>query len=178
VALFNERGYDATSVADIAERLGVSKSALYHHFASREEVLEVALDRALTALEALPDAPGATTGTPFERLRFVVRGAVLVLVEQQSSVTLLLRVRGNSAVERRALERRRAFDHAMTALVHDAQAAGEVRDDVDAAVAARLVFGMINSLVEWYRPDGEVDAETLADDLLHVALDGLAAPRP
>jgi hypothetical protein len=53
-----------------------------------------------------------------------------------------------------------------------------VRDDVDAAVAARLVFGMINSLVEWYRPDGEVDAETLADDLLHVALDGLAAPRP
>lgn len=174
VALFNERGYDATSVADIAERLGVSKSALYHHFRSREELLDVAVDRALTGLEGLLDEPAATGGTPFERLGFVLHGAVLVLIAELPSVTLLLRVRGNSAVERRALERRRAFDHRVTGLVREAQEAGEVRADIDGAVATRLIFGMVNSIVEWYRPTGQRDADALADDILHVALDGLA----
>ena len=174
VDLFNERGYDATSVADLAARLGVSKSALYHHFASREELLDVALDRALRGLEGLLEEPGARTGTSSERLRFVLHGAVLVLVADLPFVTLLLRVRGNSDVERRALDRRRAFDHRVTDLVHEAQSAGEVRADIDGAVATRLLFGMVNSLTEWYRPGGPVDAATLADDLLRVALDGLA----
>lgn len=174
VDLFNERGYDATSVSDLAARLGVSKSALYHHFSAREEVLDVALDRAMRGLEQLLDEPGARSGTPSERLRFVLRGAVLVLVADLPFVTLLLRVRGNSDVERRALDRRRTFDHRVTALVHDAQRAGEVRADIDGAVATRLLFGMVNSLTEWYRPEGPADAETLADDILRVALDGLA----
>lgn len=173
VALFNERGYDATSVSDLAERLGVSKSALYHHFASREELLDLAVDHALAGLEQLLDEPGATTGTPFDRLRFVLAGAVHVLVDRLPSVTLLLNVRGNSDVERRALERRRDFDHRVTALVQSAQDAGEVRSDVDGAVATRLLFGMVNSLTEWYRPGGEIDADTLAADILHLALDGL-----
>jgi len=173
IDLFNERGYDATSVADLATRLGVSKSALYHHFASREELLEVAVDDALTALEHVLDDPAAQTGAPIDRLRVVLRGAVLVLVERLPSVTLLLRVRGNSPAERRAVERRRLFDQRVTMLVTAAQAAGEVRSDIDGSVATRLLFGMINSLTEWYRPGGGIDADTLANDILHVALDGL-----
>lgn len=176
VALFNERGYDATSVSDLAERLGVSKSALYHHFSSREELLDLAVDHALAGLEQLLDEPGATSGTPLDRLRFVLAGAVHVLVDRLPSVTLLLNVRGNSDVERRALERRRDFDHRVTALVQAAQDAGEVRSDVNGAVATRLLFGMVNSLTEWYRPGGEIDADTLASDILHVALDGLGRP--
>jgi AcrR family transcriptional regulator len=174
VALFNERGYDATSVADIADRLGVTKSALYHHFRSREELLAVAVDRALTGLEGLLDQPGATAGTPRARLGHVLRGAVRVLIAELPSVTLLLRVRGNSEIERSALERRRAFDHRVTELVRAAQAAGEVRTDVDGGVATRLVFGMVNSITEWYRPGGPQGADSLAEDILHVALDGLA----
>lgn len=176
VALFNERGYDATSVSDLAERLGVSKSALYHHFSSREELLDLAVDHALAGLEQLLDEPEAAEGTPLDRLRFVLAGAVHVLVDRLPSVTLLLNVRGNSDVERRALERRRDFDHRVTALVQAAQDAGEVRSDVDGAVATRLLFGMVNSLTEWYRPGGEIDADTLASDILHVALDGLGRP--
>jgi AcrR family transcriptional regulator len=174
VALFNERGYDATSVADIADRLGVTKSALYHHFRSREELLAVAVDRALNGLEGLLDQPGATEGTPRARLGHVLRGAVRVLISELPSVTLLLRVRGNSEIERSALERRRAFDHRVTELVRAAQAAGEVRADVDGGVATRLLFGMVNSITEWYRPGGPQGADSLADDILHVALDGLA----
>ncbi|MDF2664504.1 MAG: transcriptional regulator [Microbacterium sp.] len=173
VQLFNEQGYDATSVADLARRLGLTKSALYHHFSSKEELLAVALEAALGGLEAVLDQPGAREGAASDRLRFVLTGATDVLVAQLPAVTLLLRVRGNSAVEQAALERRRLFDHRITALVAEAQAEGGVRDDVDAAVAARLLFGMINSVVEWYRPGGSVDGDRLGHDIVRIALDGL-----
>ena len=103
----------------------------------------------------------------------MLRGAVGVLVDRLAYVTLLLRVRGNSDVERAALERRRAFDHRVTTLVVEAQSTGAVRDDIDGSVATRLIFGMVNSMVEWYRPDGPVDRDRLAHDVVTVALDGL-----
>lgn len=173
VQVFNAQGYDATSVSDLARHLGLAKSALYHHFASKEELLSVALETGLGGLEAVLDDPRASVGPASERLRFVLTGATDVLVAQLPSVTLLLRVRGNSPVEQAALERRRVFDHRVTDLVAAAQAEGDVRDDVDAAVAARLLFGMINSVVEWYRPGGGVDGGRLGADIVRIALDGL-----
>lgn len=175
VALFNEQGYEATSVADIAARLGLSKSAMYHHFRSKEEILQIALETALGGLEgALGDAVAAG-GAAYEQLTAVIAGAVEVLVAELGAVTLLLRLRGNSEIERAALERRRAFDHQVTSLVRLAQQEGRIRTDIDAAVATRLIFGMINSLVEWYRPGGREDAGAIARDVLAVALEGLVS---
>ncbi|QAY58703.1 TetR/AcrR family transcriptional regulator [Microbacterium protaetiae] len=173
VMLFIEQGYDATSVAQLAERLGLTKSALYHHFASKEELLSVALEQALGGLEAVLETDQATAGTAAERLAAVLRGAVQVLSARLPAVTLLLRVRGNSDTERAALARRRAFDRKVTSLVRAAQHEGSVRADIDASVATRLVFGMVNSLIEWYRPTGGEGADQLAADVLAVALDGL-----
>lgn len=171
--VFIEQGYDATSVASLASRLGLSKSALYHHFESKEALLEVVLEEALGSLEGVLLEPGAQSGSARERLEHVLRGAVRVLIDKLSYVTLLLRVRGNSDVERAAVARRRAFDREVTALVRAAQVEGSVRDDLRASVATRLLFGMVNSIVEWYRPTGSEGADELADDVLAVALDGL-----
>jgi len=173
VQVFIDHGYDATSVASLADRLGLSKSALYHHYPSKESLLEVALEEALGSLEGVLVGPEARRGAASERLGVVLRGAIDVLVDKLPYVTLLLRVRGNSDVERRALERRRAFDHEITALVRAAQAEGTVRADIDASVATRLLFGMVNSVVEWYRPDGPESGSELADQVLKLAMDGL-----
>ncbi|HWU57340.1 MAG TPA: TetR/AcrR family transcriptional regulator [Microbacteriaceae bacterium] len=179
VDAFNEYGYDATSMGVLAERLGLSKSAIYHHFAAKEDILELALDEALTALEnVLAAADTAASGSASDRLAAVLRGAVTVLVDKLPSVTLLLRVRGNTDVERRALARRRAFDRAVASLVVEARDEGSLRSDIEPGIVARLLFGMINSIVEWYRPGGQVDAATLADDVLAVALDGLRTQAP
>jgi AcrR family transcriptional regulator len=177
VRAFNEFGFDATSIAMLAERLGLSKSAVYHHFPSKDHLLEAALDEALGGLEGVLAQPGATTGTAAERLVFVLDGAVHVLVERLPYVTLLLRLRGNTSVERAALERRREFDRAVTALVTAARDAGELRSDIDPRIAERLLFGMINSIVEWYRPEGPEDASRLAADVVAVAFDGLRTAR-
>ena len=175
VAAFNEFGYDATSIGILAERLGLSKAAIYHHVASKEELLRLALDQALGALEGVLDEPASQQGPAADRLAHVLRRAVEVLVAELPNVTLLLRLRGNTEVERTALTRRREFDRAVAELMVAARDEGSLRADISPRLAERLVFGMINSIVEWYRPDGSEDAAQLADDVLAVALDGLRA---
>jgi AcrR family transcriptional regulator len=177
VRAFNEYGYDATSMGTLATRLGLSKSAIYHHFESKEQLLDAALDEGLGGLEGVLLEPPALTGSPAARLQYVLDRAVHVLVERLPYVTLLLRLRGNTPVERAALDRRREFDRAVTALVVEARDAGELRADIDPRVAERLLFGMINSIVEWYRPEGPEDAQRLAADVIAVAVDGLRMPR-
>lgn len=171
VTVFIERGYEATSMDTLAERLGVTKSAIYHHVRSKVELLELALDRALDGLFAV--LADAGEGPAIDRLESVVRGSVRVLTAELPFVTLLLRVRGNSEVEAKALGRRREFDRAVTALVRACVAEGSVRPDVDPALTSRLLFGTVNSLTEWYRPDGGLSADDLADGLVTTLFSGL-----
>ncbi|MEO3867322.1 TetR/AcrR family transcriptional regulator [Nonomuraea sp. B12E4] len=177
VELFNRRGYDATSMGDLAKELGLTKPAIYHHVTSKEQLLGQALDDALDELTAVvTEASRERAGvSAYERLREVVRRSVEVLVAHQPSVTLLLRVRGNSEVELAALGRRRWLDDRLAALVADAVAEGALRDNVPPALVSRLLFGMVNSLVEWYRPDGTYDQAMVADAITAIAFDGLAS---
>jgi AcrR family transcriptional regulator len=179
VEVFNQRGYDGTSMEDLSRRLGIAKSAIYHHVGSKEELLRLALDRALDGLFAAATEAEAAPEPAIDRLERLVRGSVEVLVDRLPYVTLLLRVRGNTETERSALDRRRRFDASVADLVAQAEAEGDVRRDIDPAVTARLLFGMVNSIVEWYRPaDVRRPADRLAGDRLAdyvcaVAFDGL-----
>ena len=173
IALFNERGYDATSISDIASALGVTKSAIYHHFPSKESLLAAALDEALEGLSAAVDSAAAATsdGSAYDRLRASVAGAVTILVAHLPAVTLLLRVRGNTEIEKSALKRRRRIDERLAGVVRQAATEGELRADLDPELVSRLAFGMVNSLVDWVRPTRDPDA--LADAVTTVLFDGL-----
>ncbi|GAA2583871.1 TetR/AcrR family transcriptional regulator [Winogradskya consettensis] len=174
VELFNERGYDATSMDDVARRLEITKSSIYHHVRGKQELLRMAIDHALDGLDdAMTQVRGLDEATALERLETLIRLSVLVLAGRLPYVTLLLRVRGNSEVELDALTRRRAFDHEVTALVKAAQTEGGIRPDIDPATAARVLFGMVNSLAEWYSP-ARGNAGELATILTTVAFDGLS----
>jgi AcrR family transcriptional regulator len=150
---FLRRGYDATSMEDLSRAAGITKSSFYHHVSGKEALLRGALDRALDGLFGVLEEPGAVSGPPVERLRHIVRRQVEVLATELPYVTLLLRLRGNTETERWALGRRREFDHALAAVVAEATEAGAIPPDIDPVVAARLVSGTVNSLIEWYRPD-------------------------
>jgi AcrR family transcriptional regulator len=197
VTVFNERGYDGTSMEDLSRRLGISKSSIYHHVSSKEDLLSFALDRALGGLFAVADEVRASDIPAIDRLEMLVRASVGVLAEQLPYVTLLLRARGNTSTERRALARRREFDKIVADLVAQAERDGDIRPDVNPAITARLLFGLVNSLVEWYRPGrhdtaagladaaagpadaaaGPADAAELADAVCAVAFDGLRVRR-
>jgi AcrR family transcriptional regulator len=173
VELFNERGFDGTSMEDLARHLGITKSAIYHHVQSKDALLGLALDHALSGLEAAAAEVRTVNGAAVDRLETLVRRSVEVLVERLPYVTLLLRVHGNSAVEREALARRRRLDRFAAGLVKEAVGAGDLRPDVDPAVTARLLFGMVNSLVEWLHPTSTHTADELAHAVSAAAFEGL-----
>ncbi|SEN44825.1 TetR/AcrR family transcriptional regulator [Actinacidiphila rubida] len=177
VQVFNERGYDGTSMEHLSRAAGISKSSIYHHVRGKEELLQRAVGRALEGLFGILDERGARDGRAVLRLEYVTRRTTEVLMDELPYVTLLLRVRGNTPTERRAMERRREFDQRVSELLKDAVAEGDLRADVEARLATRLLFGMINSLVEWYRPDGRgaEGADQVVDAVVRLAFDGLRA---
>ncbi|QKV93723.1 TetR/AcrR family transcriptional regulator [Streptomyces sp. NA02950] len=175
VEVFNERGYDGTSMEHLSRAAGISKSSIYHHVKGKEELLRLAISRALDGLFHILQEPGAREGRAVERLEHVVRRTTEVLMAELPYVTLLLRVRGNTDTERWAMERRREFDHQVAELLKQAAADGDLRADVDARLATRLLFGMINSIVEWYRPGrgGAATSDEVADAVVRTAFAGL-----
>lgn len=178
IDLFIRHGYDATSISDLAKDLGVSKSAIFHHFDGKESILAAALDEALDALDqVVNDArdPGDDLDA-YQRLRGAVRASVAILVTHLPAVTLLLRVRGNSPLEQAAMQRRRGIDAQLARLVTKAVDEGRLRGDIDSDTISRLIFGMVNSVADWYHPGGAIDADTLAHVVTTVLFDGLHRP--
>lgn len=173
VEVFNRHGYEATSMGVLAEELGISKSAIYHHVKSKEEILETALTHSLAELERVVSDAEALDVPAINELEAIIRESVNVLTRSLPFVTLLLRLRGNSELEAQALRRRRDITLRISALIRQAQEEGDLRDDVDARTASRLAMGMVNSIVDWYRPERADSAAPLADTVVHLLLDGL-----
>jgi len=113
-----------------------------------------------------------------DRLEHLVRGSIAVLVAELPFVTLLLRVHGNTQAEREALARRREFDHFTASLVKQAVTDGDLRADIDPALTAKLMFGLVNSVSEWYRPRPGDDGSELADAVCRLVFGGLRVSSP
>ena len=177
VTVFNERGYDGTSMEDLSLRLGIAKSSIYHHVDSKEQLLRLALDRALDGLFSVAQRVAVRDEPAIDRLEYLVRESVVVLADRLPYVTLLLRARGNTATEREALQRRRQFDRIVADLVKEAERDGDIRPDIDPAIAARILFGMVNSVSEWYRPARGNNGDDLAAAVSAIAFGGLRIRR-
>lgn len=175
VRVFNERGYDGTSMEHLSKAAGISKSSIYHHVRSKDELLRRALSRALDGLFGILGEPGAREDRAVVRLEYVARRTAEVLMAELPYVTLLLRIHGNTETERWAMAKRREFDQQVAELLKEASTDGDLRSDVDARLATRLLFGMINSIVEWYRPErGSTEArEEVAEAVVKMAFAGL-----
>ena len=173
VKVFNRHGYEATSMGMLADELGISKSAIYHHVKTKEEILESALNEALDGLESAMHNAEQTNGSARTQIEAVIAGAVQVLVEKQPSVTLLLRLRGNSEVEAQALIRRRSLTTRLASLIAAAQTEGSVRDTATPKVLARLIFGTINSLVDWYATEKSAGTDHVGAVLIDLIFNGI-----
>jgi AcrR family transcriptional regulator len=173
VRVFRERGYDGASLDHIARAAGITKASIYYHVRGKEELLARGVGRALDALFAVLAEPEAKKGRAANRLKHIVRRTIEITVEQLAEVALLLRVRGNTRTELRVLERRRQFDHLVSRVMVAAQRQGDLRADIDPRLATRLLFGMLNSITEWYRPEGPLRADGIADAVFRIAFEGM-----
>jgi len=176
VRVFLERGYDGASLDHVARAAGITKASIYYHVRGKEELLARGVGRAFDALDAAFDEPGARHGNAAARLRHIIRRTIEITVAMRPEVALLLRVRGNTSVEKAIVARRRAFDHLVARHFARAQRADELRRDLDPRLATRLLFGMLNSITEWYRPGGKLAARDIVQAVYRLAFEGLENP--
>jgi TetR/AcrR family transcriptional regulator, cholesterol catabolism regulator len=170
--LFAERGYQGTSLADLAAQLGVQKPSLYHHIASKEDLLwEVAWEGSEAFHEALDAVPGNVSAT--ERIRLALRGHLEVVAEQLDVATVFVREWRHLEGERRDrfVAERRRYEERIRDLFRDGVEGSELRTDLDVATAALLFLSAANWAYTWLRPDA--DTAALADRLFAALLDGM-----
>ena len=175
--LFHANGYAATSVRDIARALDIQGASLYAHVASKEDLLWSIVDRAATAFEEAAQRALAetTTDDPVERLAALVEAHVEVITAdpEQSSV-FVTEWRHLSPERREAIGRRRdAYEQRIRDVIVDGLASGAFAT-VDPALAATFLLTALNGIATWYRPDGRLSADRIADHYVDLALRSLS----
>ncbi|MDX6363868.1 MAG: hypothetical protein QOC85_2878 [Streptomyces sp.] len=169
---FSEQGYGATSIRDIAQRAGVSLSALYYYYKGKQELLVAILDEGLDAYFDACDAALADVGDdPAERLEALVSATVRFRTNQPVQSTIVLS-------ERRSLEP----EHIERYRKNEERASQQYREVIESGVAEgifltpypddarRAVIAMCNAIAQWYRADGPVDVEELVERYVSLAL--------
>ncbi|WP_414675417.1 TetR/AcrR family transcriptional regulator [Lentzea sp.] len=178
--MFAERGYGQTTVRDIADAAGILSGSLYHHFDSKEsmvdEILGTFLDELFTRYREIVDAGLG----PKQALKALVVASFEAIDSRHAAVAIyqneakhLAPLERFSYIEDRNVEFRKLW----TVLLEDGMSAGEFRADLDVDLAYRFIRDTVWVAVRWYRPDGGLSADAVADQYLAILLDGIATGR-
>lgn len=173
--LFQQQGYDATSMNDIAAALKLSKGGLYHHFQSKDEILFHLMDHAMNITqERVVNVVLGITGAE-ERLRTLIRLHIgVVLSEGDREITVMLHENHPlpPSLRKRINARKKDYIHFVEGLIADVQRERKARGVVSARAAAFALLGMINWIYQWYKPSGTLEAESLARQYTEILFAG------
>jgi AcrR family transcriptional regulator len=173
--LFQQQGYDATSMNDIAAALKLSKGGLYHHFQSKEEILFDLMNHAMDITEARVLNPAKAVADPEQRLRTLIRLHIgVVLSEGDREITVMLHENHplSPALRKRINARKKDYIHFVENLVAEVQRARGSKSPVSPRAAAFALLGMINWIYQWYRPEGALQEASLAQQYTDIFLQG------
>ncbi|MCW2785622.1 MAG: kstR2 3 [Marmoricola sp.] len=175
--LFAERGFKNTTVRDIADAAGILSGSLYHHFDSKESMVDELLDTFQTELWKKYDAIEASDSTPKAKLEAVVRASFEAIGEHHSEVAIFQSDALYLATFERfgyLIERNRKFRTLWTGLLEQGVASGELKADLDVALVYRFLRDTVWVAVRWYRPGGTLTPADVADQYLTILLEGIS----
>jgi TetR/AcrR family transcriptional regulator, cholesterol catabolism regulator len=176
--LFQQRGYDATSMNDVASALKLSKGGLYHHFQSKDEILFEIMNHAMEITEERVLAPARKISDPEERLRTLIRLHIeVVLSPRDREITVMLHENHPlpPALRKRINTRKKDYVHFVENLIGDVQRARPAKSNVSARAAAFALLGMINWIYQWYKPEGDLQADNLVPQFTGLVFGGIFA---
>jgi len=173
--LFQQQGYDGTSMNDVAAALRLSKGGLYHHFQSKDEILFNLMNHAMDITEEKVINPVKAVADPEERLRTLIRLHIgVVLSERDREITVMLHENHplSPALRKRINARKKDYVHFLENLVAEVQRVRGTKGSVTPRAAAFALLGMINWIYQWYRPQGTLQEETLAQQYTEIFFQG------
>ena len=183
--LFQQQGYDATSMNDVAAALKLSKGGLYHHFQSKDEILynimshamDITEERVINVVRRIDAASvaGARVDVTEERLRTLIRLHIqVVLSPEDREITVMLHENHplSPALRRKINGRKKDYLHFVENLVADVQRKRNSASTVTPRAAALALVGMINWIYQWYKPDGPLTGEAIAQQYTEIFFRG------
>jgi TetR/AcrR family transcriptional regulator, cholesterol catabolism regulator len=173
--LFQQQGYDATSMNDVAAALKLSKGGLYHHFQSKEEILFNLMNHAMDITEARVLNPAKAVADPVERLRTLIQLHIaVVLGERDREITVMLHENHplSPALRKRINMRKKDYIHFVENLIAEVQRVRGSKSAVTPRAAAFALLGMINWIYQWYRPEGSLQEESLVRQYTDIFFQG------
>jgi AcrR family transcriptional regulator len=175
VDLFARQGYDATSVAEVIGRAGVAKGGFYHHFASKEALLYEVYGDLITRQLAAMDAIVARQLDPVQTLRALIGDLVESTAASAQRAMVFWREQHRLGDERTEEYRRarRRYHDTVARLIRDAQLGGVFAAVASPEMVTFTIFGVINELPLWYRPQGRKRPAQIAAELSDFVLAGL-----
>jgi AcrR family transcriptional regulator len=163
--LFQQQGYDATSMNDVAAALKLSKGGLYHHFQSKDEILFHIMSHAMDITEERVINSARRIEGVEERLRTLIRLHIEVVISQEDrEVTVMLHENHPlpAAFRRKINGRKKDYVYFVENLIADVQRQRNSASTVTPRAAAFALLGMINWIYQWYRPDGTLTGQEIA----------------
>jgi AcrR family transcriptional regulator len=182
--LFQQRGYDATSMNDVAAALKLSKGGLYHHFQSKDEILFEIMNHAMEITQERVLNPVRGIADPEERLRALIRLHIeVVLSPRDREITVMLHENHPlpPALRKRINARKKDYIHFLESLMTEVQnkvqnqAPNRAKGRVSPRAAAFALLGMINWIYQWYKPEGELQAQNLIPQFTDLIFGGIFA---
>lgn len=173
--LFAEKGFEATSVQEIVASAGVTKGAMYHYFASKDDLLYEIYHRLLMMQTQRLEQFADGSGTAAERLRGAAVDVLDTSFLHLDDLTVFFRSMHLLSQEKRKTVRaeRRRYHERFRALVEEGQAAGLFRNDVPADIVVQFFFGAVHQLSTWYHPSGPLAAHEVSEYYVGLLLGGL-----
>jgi AcrR family transcriptional regulator len=162
-ALFRVSGYDGTALQDIADAVGIQKGSLYHYIDTKEDLLFAVVREVHERTANSNIAWKAIEGDPVGALRAFIEGHIRASIENLTFAEVYFRDFRALTSDRKAeiIDSRDQYEHQLRSLISDALTAGLIRGDVNPSLATRVVFGIINWIYYWYRPDGALGPEEI-----------------
>ena len=180
--LFQQRGYDATSMNDVAAALKLSKGGLYHHFQSKDEILFEIMNHAMEITQERVLGPVRSIADPEERLRSLIRRHMeVVLSPRDREITVMLHENHPlpPALRKRINQRKKEYVHFVENLIADVQKESQrtrgSKANVSPRAAAFALLGMINWIYQWYKPEGNLQAQNLIPQFTELVFGGILA---
>jgi AcrR family transcriptional regulator len=173
--LFQQQGYDGTSMNDVAAALKLSKGGLYHHFKSKDEILFDLMNQAMDITEGRVIKVARGIPDPEERLRAVIRLHIGVVLSQSDwEITVMLHENHPLAppLRKRINGRKKDYIHFVENLVAEVQRKRKSQAIVNSRAAAFALLGMINWIYQWYKPEGALQEQELAQQYTEIFFAG------
>jgi len=172
--IFSEKGFHAASMQDIARSVNLQKASLYHHVSSKQEILLELLDQALDILIDQISEVCSQSIPSGEKLHQAIQVYLQTLIDHRGlAAVLLFEHRSlNDDLKTRHLPRRDRFEALWRGLIQEGVAAGVFECD-DPAQTTRALLGVMNWTLTWYRSDGPLSAQDIADQYTELFLNGL-----